>query len=286
MKPIYQKPKAILISLLGILFSMIFAVVVHALLPAGVDINKFDSFLVLTLGFPVTVCLYFAILYLHCSFVTGYFGAKSKLSRSQVALRYGLSFAIIYILGMQEIAVDASPYGEWGWEFVRYQLIMGLGDALPVLLLCFLISFVFIKNTQKNNLCPSNKKTKWIFSILFTLIFFVVRTIEYKTQIIGSDIARYPIQTHIWTIIFGFFIGMIFQFLYPIHSNNTKPLKIDFKIAILTIGLNWIIFNGFIGMIMKGSMIEMLLRAGIDTMVWFVSAVIIRRLICRLKYFP
>lgn len=66
------RSKKIAISLVGIIFAIVVAIVVHALLPASVDVNDFDSLLVVSLGFPFTACLYFFLVYSQIAVVTGY----------------------------------------------------------------------------------------------------------------------------------------------------------------------------------------------------------------------
>ena len=43
----------------------------------------------------------------------------------------------------------------------------------------------------------------------------------------------------------------------------------------LIIGLNWIIFNSFIGLIFKDAMFEMLIRSGLDVLILLIASVII-----------
>ncbi|MCL1965060.1 MAG: hypothetical protein FWF69_08375 [Firmicutes bacterium] len=263
-------------SMAGILFSMVFAIAVHASLPAGVDESQFDSIWVGAFGFPVVACLYYLVLFAHCALLTGIFGYRSSLSRMQVALRYGVSFALIYIVGMQEVVVEASPFAEWGWAFIRYEFMMGLGDAIPVVLLCLIISYIYIKRDRKNEYTDEVSIFKKCFAAaLFAIVFFIVRMIGYKTGLYESDIVNYPIQTYAWTILFGMAIGVAYVILYPIYAKKTNWVMNALKETILTIGLNWMIFNSFIGLIFKGVMPQMLLRAGIDTMSWFIAAIIV-----------
>ena len=48
-----------------------------------------------------------------------------------------ISFGLIYLLGMEEVVVEASPFAEWEFPFVKYQFVMGIGEAYGVVLKVF-----------------------------------------------------------------------------------------------------------------------------------------------------
>jgi hypothetical protein len=270
------KTKIIVISIVAVILSTIIAIIAHAILPAEVNIEEFDSIFVKTLGFPVVASLYFLILFIHCTITVNYFGKKSSMSGNQIGLRYGLSFALIYLIGMQEIVVDASPFSVWGIDFVKYQIFMGLGDAIPVFILCMIIGHFAVKNILKNTPTHRNNLLNNIVTICFiTLAIFIIRITGYKTGIIYSNYNEYPLPCSIWTILFGATLGFIFVFLKPVYMN----MKLyNLKIIILTIGVNWIIFNSFIGLIFKGVMPQMITRSVIDISVLYVIAIILERI--------
>ena len=67
----------------------------------------------------------------------------------------------------------------------------------------------------------------------------------------------------------------IMEKLKILHSNGyvtrraellscDSPAILSVKTMILTIGLSWIIFNLFIGLIFAGALVELLLRGGLD----------------------
>jgi hypothetical protein len=273
MKKQAGKTKIIVINVVVVVLSTIIAIVAHAILPAEVNVDEFDSIFVKALGFPVIASLYFLILFTHCAIIINYFGKKSSMTGKQIGLRYGLSFALIYLIGMQEIVVDASPFAVWGIDFVKYQIFMGLGDAIPVFILCMIIGHFTHKNIFKGTHTHKNNLLNNIVTICFiTLAIFIVRIICYKTGIIYSNYNKYPLPCSIWTILFGVTLGFIFIFLKPVYVN----MKLyNTKLIILTIGLNWIIFNSFIGLIFKGVMPQMILRSIIDTFVLYVIVMIL-----------
>lgn len=155
-----------------------------------------------------------------------------------------------------------------------YQLITGLSDAIPALLLCIVIGYFTLKKTTEQ--VPKSKLSLNIITVcLIAAVFTAIRAIGYHTGIIGSDYAVYPIQTYIWTVLFGIGLGFIFVLLRPIYKNENI---MTVKLSLLTIGLNWVIFNSFIGLIFKGLMWQMLLRSGLDIIPFFAITIFLNTL--------
>lgn len=268
-----SKLKYISLHTVVILLASVIAIAVHALMPADTNVEDFDSILVKALTFPVVASLYFILLFTHCAITVSHFGKNSNLSGFNIGLRFGTSFAIMYLLGMQEVVLSASPYSEWGKDFFVYQLIMGISDAIPALLMCIVIGKITLK---KNNNHNTNRHS--VFHILSIVLiastFTVTRVIGYHTGIVSSDLATYPIQTYIWTILFGLGIGIVYVLLRPIFQNEKMSVV---KLSFLTIGLNWMIFNSFIGLIFKGLIWEMILRSLLDIIPFCVITMLLDR---------
>lgn len=276
MKPKERSTKNIIItSILTILGSAAFAIVVHAIMPASADAARLDSSLVMLLGFPCVAASYFVLLYTQCTIAIRYIGNRTRASNVQTGIRFGLSFALIYLIGMQEVMVEASPFAKYGFEFIKYQLFMGVGDAIPVFVLCMIIAlFTVKKNAQESNV--QNRKTaERIYAIgIIAISFVMMRTVAYETGMIQSGCAQYTFPCYIWTASFGIILGYIYTLLYPVLSTKRNSIQVPVRF-ILTIGLNWIIFNSFIGLIMKGTMADVLLRSGLDVLVLFIASFII-----------
>lgn len=155
-----------------VLMSAIIAILVHALLPspgASLSVDAFDGVLVQKFGFPIVASLYFIILYLHILIVIRTVGVQATIPKRQMGIRFGLSFGCMYLVGMQEVVVSASPCDTYGIDFVLYQLFMGLGDAIPVLLLCVLVcGFSGIDIKDKKTKTPDKKQeNKIVFAVMF-----------------------------------------------------------------------------------------------------------------------
>ncbi len=268
--------KRFLINVVGIILASAFAIVIHAVLPAPVDEIIFDGFFVRLFGFPAVAISYFLILFIHCAVVLQSFGSKSGLPKLEIGFRFGMAFALLYLMGMQEVVVEASPFNAWGYDYVLYQLFMGLGDAIPVLLLCLTLS-CFISRPIKKSISINylNFWRKATIVGLFSSSFFIQRVIGYVTGLVESNISTYPLQTYIWTVLFGAILGCAYIILYPVFATERKILPFTIKLSLITIGLNWIIFNSFIGLIFSGTMIQMFIRSGMDLIVFFLVSLLV-----------
>lgn len=270
--------KAIIVNTLAVILAASITILVHALLPAGVNAENFDSVFVKLLGFPVVAASYFVLLFTHCVVVTRYFGKQSNIPKLQVGIRFGLAFAFLYFFGMQEVAVEASPFSEWGFAFVSYQFFMGVGDAIPALLLCVAVAYLTLDNGKTRFSVQALSRTEKIKAVaLITAAFLAERVIGYGTGIITSNCHTYPFPCYTWTILFGMVLGCCYVFLYPVLAGERNKILLSVNLAVLTVGVNWIIFNSFIGLIFSGVMSQMLLRSGIDVAVFFLSCIVISK---------
>ncbi|MBU3145849.1 hypothetical protein [Clostridium sp. CF012] len=277
--------RVIIINIALILFSAIFAIIVHALLPTSVDVAQFDSIFVKWFGFPAVATFYFILLFIQCAMVVRYIGVRADLPKLQVGIRFGLAFAMTYLLGMQEIVVVGSPFSNWGLGFIKYELIMGIGDGLPAILLCVAIAYFTLSESEKIKPISKLQMTKCIETIaIIAIAIFVERTIGYESGLINSDSATYPVPCYVWTGLFGILMGYIYVFLYPLLVFEKKQSGIGIPLRfIATIGVNWMIFNSFFGLIMKGAMPQMLLRSGLDVVVLFLASAVAGKYIIKLN---
>lgn len=267
--------KKIIITILAILVASILAILSKALIPSEVNVEEFDSIFVNLLGFPVVASIYFIMIYTQGALTTQLFGKKSRLSNTQIGLRFGISFGLIFLLGMQEVVVSASPFSTWGLYYVVYQFFMGFGEAVAALIMCILLAKFTIDEPKSNYLKENKTHNKGLIIGLIALTFTIERIIAYKTGIINSDIMTSPIPTFVWTIIFGIALGVSYVLLLPIFNIEKNPVRKSFKLVVLTLGLSWIIFNSFIGLIMNGVMVQVLTRSGLDIIVLFSTSLII-----------
>jgi len=264
--------KAVLLNIAVIVLMTAFAIIAHAILPAPVDDLDFDSALVQIFGFPFVAVSYFLVLFTHCALVLHFYGRHANCSRLEVGFRFGAAFALLYLVAMQEVLVEATPFGTWGYEYVRYQFFMGLGDALPVLFLCLIIAYFSLNQDRSAAEQYSlGRARKIIITITVAATFLGQRAIGYQTGVVDSNVTVFPLPTYLWTLLFGLTLGYICCILYPIYAAVAKDSLLPVRLTVVTIGLNWIFFNSFIGLIFSGAMPQMLLRSGIDIAVLFIT---------------
>jgi hypothetical protein len=168
----------------------------------------------------------------------------------------GLAYALLYIVGMQELVIDVSPFEEWSVDFVVYQFYMGLGDAIPVIILCSAIGRI-VKRRPNGDM--HEKRVSRYSPLLFAIVIGTERTLISLAGLIHNTINVYPLQVILWNYALGCTIGICYMILRKHYSNNEK-------LMIFGISFNWIIFNMFIGLIKKGAMFDSLLRSVIDAL--------------------
>jgi len=159
------------------------------------------------------------------------------------------------MVGMQEIVIGASPCTQWGAAFVNYQLLMGIGDAIPAIILCFLVGRIFFDGKNSKHMETGIES---IYAVLpFVVIVGTIRFIMSYVGVIQSDIIDYFIPVTLW----GYVLGLVFGVVYLLIETATVA---GLKTMVLGIGMNWMIFNSFIGLIRKDAMPDALLRSAID----------------------
>jgi hypothetical protein len=269
-----KKVWKVVISIVCILCSSYFAIFVHSQMPspgAPLNVDDFNSLAIKLLGFPLVASAYFVILYSHILLVIILYGRKSGLNNLEIGLRYGSVFGLIYMAAMQEVVVESSPFSSWGSDYVAYQLFMGLGDAIPVLVLSIVISFIMLPlkkaETQKEKF---NTRRDITAIIAIAVTFFIERMAGYLIGYIDNDLEKFTVPVTVWTAVFGVVLGIVYILIRPIYSAKANRSN-NFHIAVITIGLNWMIFNSFIGMIMAGTIGKTILRSGIDTIILFIT---------------
>lgn len=283
-KKVICKKQIIITNIMAILIASLLAIFSKLLLPSALNTEDFNSVFVKLLGFQIVASLYFIAIYTHSAIVVQFFGKNVEISSMQIGIRFGICFGLILLLGMQEVVVNASPFSEWGFDYVRYQFFMGIGEAIVVLVLCLFIAKYTIEDEKHDNYVKEYRTYNSVLMVgLIALTFTLERIIAYETGIISSDIAASPIPCYGWTILFGITLGCCYVILLPIFCEDKNSVSQSFKLVVITIGLSWIIFNSFIGWIIDGAMIQVLIRSGLDVVVFFITVLIGSRYISKIK---
>ncbi len=267
-----KRRRKVIIFILGVLLASIVAIVSKSLWPSDIGDENFDSLAVKIFGFPVVASFYFLLIYSYNAAVLIKFSKLSLVSNLQTGLRFGICFGLLYLVGMQEVMVEASPCSEWGIEYITYQLIMGSGEALAALLLCLVFAKCLIDKTSNVGVLKIGIKQEIITLVVIAAAFTIERALAYETGLIASNVSSFPIPTYAWTVLFGVIMGGCFVLLFPIFSNDLTVGRRCFQIAVVILGISWMIFNSFIGFIFKGELWNLLMRSGLDVVTVFLAA--------------
>lgn len=267
------------VKVIAVIGAAFLAIAVHALMPSEVSVEAFDSSFVALVGFEVVAVFYFLLLFTHVTIVTQVLGRGSRMPWLAKGLRFGLAFAPLYFLGMQEVVVEASPFAEWGLPFVWFQFLLGLGDAIPTVLLCLVVTYWTAVKPRPDQ--PDVKATGRLNAfrtvLLVALSFVLIRAFGYQTGIIASNVTTYFTPVYIWTAVFGVALGCSYVLLYPFFADEPNTLLLTAKLVLFSVGLNWMIYNSFIGMIFSDTMPQMLLRSGLDVLALAIVSMLIHR---------
>ena len=259
-----KKRNEMLKNILSMLFCSIFAIVFHAMLPQDVNQAVMDSVLVEKFGAPVVGSLYFIVLYSLCVIIIQKWGKNVEMDGVELGLRYGLGFGIIYQVGMFELV----PGNNWNINVFVNQFWVGFGDLVPVLLLALLIVLVSMKKRGRKIYFRASKKSAGL-GFACAVSYFLFRMIGYYTGLTKSAIHEYFVPVVVWTLCMSLAIcGMILCW-YPIYE---KCDKMVIKMLLISFGTNWLWFNSFMALIMKGFLAVVLLRVGIDVVAILVGA--------------
>lgn len=262
-----------IILILGFAF---IAIIFHAFLPEDANLKNTNGLLIERFGFKAVAIFYFCILYTHCSICVKTFGNKSSLAPKEIGLRFGLGFGLLYFFGILEVVSHPANPETWNYgDFLIFQSLVGIGDALPAFFMCFLTASFFINKQTIRHEKVKFQKQNFLVVLIIATAFTIERFVCYKFNLIINDYEILPFPCILWTFLFGIVIGCVYFLLLPIyHCNNTCMVK-NLKLVALTIGINWIIFNSFIGLTHTNLMFDAILRSSIDIFVLFVTTTII-----------
>lgn len=71
-------------------------------------------------------------------------------------------------------------------------------------------------------------------------------------------------------MLIGITFGFVYVLLRPIYLKDDGSIAL-FQLLVASFGINWIWFNSFMGLIMKGIIGQMILRSGIDVIIMYIG---------------
>lgn len=194
------------------------------------------------IGIIPSVIIMFIISYLHLTLI-GFYIFRNKLAGNyRKGLLFGLLVGFFWLYGMFEAGIikNISQYKE---------LLFGISEAIPIILLGFLISFT-LRNERiidKHSIKSINNhyKNNVLILLIISITYLLFRYISYFLIQIESQYINKPIETFVWSFGNGIIIGLLYLFYKSlIPSYNKKETIISF--CLLFFGIDWFLYNMFV----------------------------------------
>jgi len=172
-------------------------------------------------------------------------------------MRYGTVVASLWFLGMLEgVSLFGNP--------IIKEVIVGLSDAIPVFLMCLLLSLVSTaKDSVHYQATLFPRQTCKVIS-LFAVQFLAGRYIAYSTGAIKSGIHDMPLETFAWTLLVGIAIGSSFVLLGNYRHAKSMIHRAG-RFSFLIFGMNWAVFLVFMPLLFSGYTTDVFIRIVLDT---------------------
>jgi len=174
-------------------------------------------------------------------------------------IRYGSAIALLWLFAMLE---GVSIFG----NSILNEFVVGLSDAIPVLVMGILLSLLEAKKGDNAPLEPLTHSQKIITIFIFSLIFLCGRYMAYFTQAIKSGYQTSPYITFLWTILMGACIGEV-CILFGNAGNKLSLKRRAVKFGVLIFGFNWAAFLIFMPLLFSGYLIDVLIRILLDILI-------------------
>jgi hypothetical protein len=181
--------------------------------------------------------------------------------------RYGIAFGILSFLAIIEmnLVFDSSLLDE---------LRGGAADGVSFILLALILS----QMAGTDNLSIRQQaKLRWKPFVLIPLFFLVGRYFSYAIVHILSAYTQKPWETFSWTLGIGIWLSVMYQLLR--EEGNDIPAAIRaIRFGCLALGSYWLIYNLFVLVYVRVSVLDLFLRIIIDVVfvtssIWIVEVI-------------
>lgn len=173
--------------------------------------------------------------------------------------RYGIAFGILCFVSIIEMSLifDSSLADE-----LRTAAI----DGVSLLLLGLLLAWLTDANGQ---VAQWHTKPSWISFILIPLCFLGGRYFGYAIVHIESAYLVKTEATFLWTLGIGVWIGVMYWLLWE-DRDDVSAIKAAIRFGGLVFGSYWLIYNLFVLLFVKVSILDVVIRVVLDVV--FVTA--------------
>jgi len=189
--------------------------------------------------------------------------------------RFGIAFGILTFLAMIEMSlVFDSP--------ILKELRGGAADGASLVLLALMLALM--TGTSNPNIKQQNRLS-WKPFVLVPLFFLVGRYFSYALVHILSAYTQKPWETFFWTLGIGIWLSVMYRLLRE-ERNDIPAIIRAFRFGCLTFGSYWLIYNLFVLVYVKMSVLDLFLRIIIDVVfvtasIWIVEGIEHRTLLHR-----
>jgi 4-amino-4-deoxy-L-arabinose transferase-like glycosyltransferase len=167
-------------------------------------------------------------------------------------LRFGIAFAVLCFLAIFEMCL---VFG----SSLMDELCTSTTDGLSILLLGLLLgSLVGTGSTVPSRRMKLNQKS----FIFIPLLFLIGRYFGYMIVNIMSAYSEKPVGTFLWTLVIGYWIAVMYWLLK--ETRKRSPMAQAVRFGVIIFGIYWLVYNSFVLLFLKLSILNIFLRVIID----------------------
>lgn len=188
----------------------------------------------------------------------------------QKGIMYGLSFGIMYQVGMFECVLLFHTK-------LLDEFFTGFSDFLPILILGLLLG---IFTTRSDTV--QKKRSHWLSILIVAFFFLAGRYFSYAFLHISSAYRSEPVGTLMWTLCMGLWVGAIYWMLQSGSKGKSIVLRALYFILIIY-GPNWLINQSFMLTVIAFSP-DLFLRVAYDLVFIALGVVVSGQLLKKKQY--
>lgn len=245
----------------SVIFTVMLFVMLHLMVPPELVSETPESslsVLALRLGFPVTAVIWGVAAYSCVAFVFLRIEERIPGGYGLRGLRYGVAVASLWLLGYVMCAAKSKV------PFIG-EFIGGLCDAIPVVVLGWLLSRFAPKKEVVHLSYAFNARQSVSSVVIFMLVFFSARAASYWLNLIDVGFRENAAYALAWAMIMGICVGIFYLLLGKAMKQSSLSLSAA-KFGVVLFGLTWGIFILFFPLMLKGHLANTMLMFLMDTL--------------------
>ncbi len=169
--------------------------------------------------------------------------------------RYGIAFGVLCFLSIFEMSLIFD-------SLLADELRTSVVDGISILLLGLLLGRL---TGTEGHYVSRRTNLRWISIIIIPLLFTMGRYFGYGIVHIMSAYSEKPIATLLWTLGIGGWITIMYYWLLR-ETNQKTSLVQAFRFGVQIFGSYWLIYNLFVLLFVRVSVLDVFLRVIIDVL--------------------